>query len=112
LQCVHLALENPPQKGELRIYNQFVELLSVNDLAAMVQRVGDQLGLKVQIRPVGNPRKEAEEHYYNPVHQGLVELGLQPHYLTDDVLAEMIETVGRFKANIQEHKIVRRVKWD
>jgi UDP-sulfoquinovose synthase len=61
---------------------------------------------------VENPRKEAEEHYYNPAHQGLLELGLQPHYLTDEVLAEMLETVGRFKANIQEHKIIRRVKWD
>jgi UDP-sulfoquinovose synthase len=112
LQCVLLSMETPPQKGELRIYNQFVELFSVNELAAMVQRVGNQLGLKVQVRPVENPRKEPEEHYYNPAHQGLLELGLQPHYLTDEVLAEMIETVGRFKANIQEHKIVRGVKWD
>jgi UDP-sulfoquinovose synthase len=112
LQCVLLSLEDPAQKGELRIYNQFVELFSINQLAAMVQRVGNQLGLKVQIRSVENPRKEAEEHYYNPAHQGLLELGLQPHYLTDDVLAEMIETIARFKTNIQEHKIVRRVKWD
>jgi len=112
MQCVRLSLENPPQKGELRIYNQFVELFSVNELAEKVQRVGNQLGLKVQIRPVENPRKEAEEHYYNPIHQGLLELGLQPHYLTDEVLVEMLETVGRFKANIQEHKIIRKVRWD
>jgi UDP-sulfoquinovose synthase len=112
MQCVRLSLQNPPQRGELRILNQFVELFSVNKLAEMVQRVGNQLGLKVQIRPVANPRKEAEEHYYHPVHQGLLEMGLQPHYLTDDVLAEMLETVGRFKGNIQEHKILRGVKWD
>jgi UDP-sulfoquinovose synthase len=112
MQCVLLSMENPPEKGELRIYNQFVELFSVNELAEKVQRVGNQLGLKVRIRPVENPRKEAEEHYYNPVHQGLLELGLQPHYLTDEVLAEMLETVSLFKANIQEHKIIRRVRWD
>jgi UDP-sulfoquinovose synthase len=112
MQCVRLSLENPPQAGELRILNQFVELFSVNKLAEMVQRVGASLGLKVQIGPVRNPRKEAEEHYYNPVHQGLLELGLHPHYLTDEVLAEMLKTVGRFKGNIQEHRIIRGVTWD
>jgi UDP-sulfoquinovose synthase len=112
MQCVRLSLENPPQMGELRILNQFVELFSVNKLAEMVQRVGNQLGFKVQIRPIENPRKEAEEHYYNPVHQGLLGLGLQPHYLTDEVLAEMLQTVARFRGNIQEHKIIRRVMWD
>jgi len=112
MQCVRLALENPPREGELRILNQFVELFSVNKLAEMVQRVGNKMGLRVQIGSVENPRKEAEEHYYNPVHQGLLELGLQPHYLTDDVLAEMLKVVGRFGANIQEHKIFRGVKWN
>jgi UDP-sulfoquinovose synthase len=112
MQCVRLSVENPPQKGELRILNQFVELFSVNKLAKMVQRVGNQLGLGVQIGAVENPRKEAEEHYYNPVHKGLFELGLEPHHLTDNVLAEMLETVARFKENIQRHKVVRRVKWD
>jgi len=112
MQCVRLALENPPREGELRILNQFVELFSVNKLAEMVQRVGNKMGLRVQIGSVENPRKEAEEHYYNPVHQGLLELGLQPHYLTDDVLAEMLKVVGRFGANIQEHKIIRGVKWN
>jgi UDP-sulfoquinovose synthase len=112
MQCVRLSLENSPQKGELRILNQFVELFSVNQLAEMVQRVGNRLGLSVQIGSVRNPRKEAEEHYYNPVHQGLLELGLQPHYLTDEVLADMLETVSRFKGNIQEHKIIRGITWD
>ena len=112
MQCVRLSLETPPQKGELRILNQFVELFSVNQLAEMVQRVGNRLGLSVQIGSVRNPRKEAEEHYYNPVHQGLLELGLQPNYLTDEVLVDMLETVSRFKGNIQEHKIIRGITWD
>ena len=38
LNCVALALENPPQKGELQIFNQFTEKFSVNDLADWVKR--------------------------------------------------------------------------
>jgi UDP-sulfoquinovose synthase len=111
LNCVRLSLEQSPDAGELRIFNQFVETFSVNELAERVQGVGNQFGLNVRIRSVENPRKEAEEHYYNPTHTGLLELGLKPHYLTDGVLAQMIEAVLRHKSNIHEHMIYRKVKW-
>lgn len=111
LNCVRLSLENPPKSGQLRIFNQFVETFSVNELAEKVQRVGNQLGFKVEIRPVENPRKEAEDHYYNPAHTGLIELGLDPNYLSDEVLAEMIEVVLQNKSRIQHHQIYRKVKW-
>jgi UDP-sulfoquinovose synthase len=54
---------------------------------------------------------EADEHYYNPAHSGLIELGLEPNYLTDDVLAKLMETVLRYKENIDNHKIFRNVSW-
>ena len=58
-----------------------------------------------------NPRKEAEEHYYNPAHTGLLDLGLQPNFLTDEVLGRMIEKVMRHKESIHEHKIFRKYTW-
>ena len=88
-----------------------METFSVNELAAKVQTVGKSLGLEVEIRSIENPRIEAEEHYYNPVSTGLLELGLKPHYLTDAVLAEMIEPVMRHKAAISEGKIFRKITW-
>ena len=112
LQCVRLSLENPPEQGELRIFNQFVETFSVNELAEKVQRVGNQFDLNVQICSVENPRKEAEDHYYNPVHTGLLDLGLKPHYLSDEVLAEMMETVLQYKNRINTDAIFRGVKWE
>jgi len=111
LNCVRLSLENPAKPGELRIFNQFVETFSVNALAEQVQRAGKQVGLNVEIKPIENPRKEAENHYYNPVHTGLLELGLKPHYLTDEVLVQMIETVIRHKDRINRDAIFRGVKW-
>jgi len=111
LNCVRLSLEHPADRGELRIFNQFTETFSVNELAQKVQEVGDNLGLNVEIRPVKNPRKEAEDHYYNPKHTGLLKLGLKPNYLTDEVLAQMMEFVIRHKNRIKQDQIYRKVKW-
>jgi len=111
LQCVWLSLENPANHGELRIFNQFVETFSVNELAEKVQRAGNQFGVNVQIQSIENPRKELEDHYYNPVHTGLLELGLKPHHLTDEVLAQMIEVVLQYKDRINTDVIFRGVNW-
>jgi UDP-sulfoquinovose synthase len=111
LNCVRLSLESPAKEGELRIFNQFTETFSVNELAAKVQTTGTRLGLKVTIRHIENPRIEAEAHYYNPRHTGLIQLGLKPHYLTEEVLAQMMEFVVRHKKNITQDNIYRKVKW-
>ena len=111
LNCVRLSIENPADTGELRIFNQFTETFSVNVLAEKVQRVGNEMGLKVEIKSVDNPRIEAEEHYYNPAHTGLLDLGLEPNFLTDDVLAQMMEFVLKHKDKIKSGQIFRQVKW-
>ena len=45
------------------------------------RRPGSEVGLNVDIQHVENPRMEAEAHYYNPRHTGLLDLGLSPHLL-------------------------------
>lgn len=111
LQCIRLSLEDPADKGELRIFNQFVETFSVNELAERVLEASQACGLAVEIRHLENPRKEMEEHYYNPSNKGLLDLGLEPHMLTRDVLAEMIEKVKQYGNAIDRHKIFRNTKW-
>lgn len=111
LQCVRLSLENPADKGELRIFNQFVETFSVNELAERVQQAGKLVGLDVKIKNLANPRKEKEEHYYNPKHTGLLDIGLQPHPMNEDMLVELLEKVKKHKDGIDRHKIFRNTKW-
>jgi UDP-sulfoquinovose synthase len=111
LNCIRLAIENPADKGELRILNQFTETFSVNQLARWVQKVGNQMGLDVTIERIENPRKEAEEHYYNPCHTGLLDLGLEPNYLTDSVIARMLEFAVIHKKHINREQIFRKVTW-
>ncbi len=112
LNCVKLSLENQAAKGELRIFNQLTETFSVNELAERILNAGQKIGLDVTIKNIENPRKELEEHYYRPAHTGLVELGLKPHFLTEEVLIEMMNFVIKHKHNIAEHKIFRGTKWD
>lgn len=111
LQCVDLAMKNPVEQGDLRILNQFTEQFSVNELAEKVARVGKASGLDVEVKNIDNPRKEREEHYYNPAHSGLTDLGLEPHLLTDEVVVDMLETVKRYSNRIDTRKVMPRVSW-
>ena len=111
MQCVRLALENPPEPGDLRIFNQFTETFSVNDLAEKVQAAGRAMGLSVDVQHLENPRREAEEHYYNPAHTGLLELGLEPNLLTEDTLVKLLEYVTRHRERIRTDLIFRNVRW-
>jgi len=112
LQCIDLAAENPAQKGELRILNQFTEQFSVNELANRVQEAGNSLNLDVQINSIPNPRKEAEDHYYNAAHSGLVDLGLKPNFMTEEVLVGMLERILKNKDSIVQNRIMPRVSWN
>lgn len=111
MACVELAIRHPAESGQYRVFNQFVETFSVNELAARVQAAGQKLGLKVNIQNIPNPRREAEEHYYNPAHTGLLSLGLKPHYLTAEVLIGMLETIMKYKNNINVDLIYPNIKW-
>ena len=84
----------------------------MNDLAGLVRKAGETLGLAVEIQHLPNPRREAEEHYYNPAHTGLTALGLQPHYLTAEVLCGMLRLVQKYRENIQPQLIPPKIAWD
>ena len=111
LQCLRLAADHPAAAGELRILNQFVELLTVNQIAERVVDAGSELGLKVEVRSIPNPRKESEEHYYRAAHHGLVDLGLKAHLMTRTVLAGMLERILENSERIDAGRIMPRVSW-
>ena len=111
LQCVDLAMHTPAKKGELRILNQFTEQFTVNELAEKIHSVGSQIGVDVSIQHLENPRKELEEHYYNAKHSGLSKLGLQPNFMTDEVIAALLEKVMQYKDKVDNKKILPRVRW-
>ncbi|MFN8377172.1 MAG: NAD-dependent epimerase/dehydratase family protein [Anaerolineae bacterium] len=86
MQCLGIAIENPPKEGEYRVFNQFEETYTIAELADKVKVAGEAVGLDVQIEHFDNPRTERDEHYYNPDRQHLIDLGYKPHH---DVVAEV-----------------------
>jgi UDP-sulfoquinovose synthase len=112
LRCVELSILNPPQAGEYRVFNQFTETFNVLELAQMVKAQAGKLGLAVEIDHLKNPRVEAEQHYYNPTHKRLIELGLQPRLLSDELLQSMLERVQAHAHRIKRDIILPRVTWE
>lgn len=111
LNCIRLSVENPAQPGELRIFNQFTETFSVTDLAERVIQGAKSMGIDARMQSVDNPRKEAEEHYYNPAHTGLLSLGLKPHSLDNETVVGMLATVAKYRNQIDPSKFLRGVRW-
>jgi len=111
VRCVELAIANPPEPGQFRVMNQFTEQFSVEQLALMVQKAGAAMGLKVEINYLENPRVELEEHYYNAKNTKLLDLGLQPHYLSDSLLDSLLNFALKYKDRVDVRQILPKVKW-
>ncbi len=109
--CLELAIANPAQSGEFRVFNQFTELFSVGDLALMVKKAGSALGLNVEINNLDNPRIELEEHYFKAKNTKLLDLGLQPHYLSDSLLDSLLNFATKYKNRVDMNHILPKVTW-
>jgi len=111
VRCVEIALEHPAREGEYRVFNQFTEMFSVEQLAERVARVARASGLTCEIAHVANPRVERESHYYNCVNTNLRSLGLEPTLLSDDTIAALIALAHEHAARIDARLISPQVAW-
>lgn len=114
MQCLGLITENPPPPGEYRVVNQFEEVYNLTELAFKVQRVGARLGLNVVVRHVENPRFEMEEHYYNPEHRILLDLGYEPTHNIEAELEIALRDLLRYRSRIEAraHALTPDIRWD
>ena len=111
VRCVELAMLNPAERGEFRVFNQFTEQFSISELAQRVTAARKAHGLGTQVEHLSNPRTEMEAHYYNAKHQKLVDLGLVAHRLEDSLIDRVIGLVEHYKKRIRPELFVPRVDW-
>jgi UDP-sulfoquinovose synthase len=111
VRCMELAIANPAKAGEFRVFNQFTELFSINDLAYKVKQAGISLGIDVEINNLENPRIELEEHYFNAKNTKLLDLGLEPHYLSDSLLDSLLNFSIKYKDRVDMNQILPKVTW-
>jgi UDP-sulfoquinovose synthase len=114
MQCLTLAVENPPAKGEYRVFNQFEELYNVSELAEKVKRAAADIGLQAGIRHIENPRIEMEEHYYNPDHKHLLDLGYKPTHDIEPEIRITLQDLLKYKDRIlvREEALDPDIRWD
>jgi UDP-sulfoquinovose synthase len=93
------------------VFNQFTEQFSVLQLADIVKAAGSKLGLKVEVTHLADPRVESEDHYYNAKHSKLVDLGLQPHDLSDSLLDSLMNIALRYRDRIDTSVFLPQVDW-
>src|SRR3954463_9137336 len=111
LQCVELAVDNPAPQGEFRVFNQFTEQFTVAELAELVRETAEKLGHRVEVQSFPNPRIELEEHYYNATNTKLLDLGLEPHHLGEELVQSMLRTIERYRDRVIERAIAPQTRW-
>jgi len=114
MQCLTLTCENPPAAGEYRVFNQFEAVYNVTELAHMVCREANSLGMRASVEHYENPRMEAEKHRYNPDHKHLLDIGYEP---TTDISGEiriMLQNLSQYKDRIEKlrHVLIPQTRWD
>jgi UDP-sulfoquinovose synthase len=113
MQSLRLAVENPPDHGEYRVFNQFDAAYSVNELADLTARIATELGMHPTIEHPPNPRVEAEEHYYHPIHDHLERLGYRRTRELPDVVREIFGDLARYRRRLEarRHVVQPAVRW-
>ena len=108
VRCLQLACEKPADRGEFRVFNQMTQSLSITSMAETIARVSPE---KVTIEYLSNPRVEEEGHHYNVVHSGIVDLGLDPHLLSDTLIESLFEITKRYAHRVKPDAMTPTIDW-
>ena len=108
VRCVQIACENPASQGEFRVFNQMTESMSIGQIAETIARCSPDA---VKIEHLDNPRVELYDHYYNVTHTRLVELGLEPHLLSDTLIDSLLGITKRYAHRVRLEAMRPTIQW-
>jgi nucleoside-diphosphate-sugar epimerase len=113
VQSLRLAVEHPADRGEYRVFNQFDAAYSVNQLAELTHQIATELGLSPRIEHPPDPRVEAEQHYYAPIHEHLYALGYQRTRELAEVMREIFRDLRHYRRRLEarRHVVMPSVDW-
>lgn len=111
MTCIELAILHPPTEGEYRVFNQMTEQFTLTEIAQKVTQTARKLGMTPQIKHIPNPRVEAERHHYRAAHTRLEALGLKPHLLDDDTIANLLNQALRYADRADTTVLHPQIHW-
>ena len=111
INCVKIATNNTPEKGEFRVFNQFTEFSSLNEMADKIKLFAEKNSIKTKIKHINNPRIEQEDHYYNPKNTSLISLGLKPVVFDNKEIEKIYRVVKKNINRINLDSLEPNIKW-
>lgn len=111
IQCLTIAIEKPPEKGEYRTLNQFENIYTIGNLAYKICVAARSLGIDASHSRIKNPRFESEDHYYRPRHQTLFNMGYEPTTDINGEITQLIEDILPHKDRVVKDVIMPTVTW-
>ena len=81
------------------------------DLARLVEAAAKKMGVTIEVDHIPDPRVEAEQHYYNAKHSKLIDLGLQPHYLSDSLLDSLMNIAHKYRDRVDASLMLPQMNW-
>lgn len=112
IKCMHLSELNPPKSGEMNIYNQISETMSINQIAKHVSEYFKiKFNKEVSIKFFDNPRIEKNNHYYNPTYSKLNDLGFEPQLLSLESIDHIVKKLLKYKNLIDKKLFDPQFNW-
>lgn len=86
----------------------------MGELALKVQKAARGAGDGSRVRNLDNPRTELEDHFYEPDHSNLLDLGYKPTHDVEAEITIMLKDLQKHSDRIERHRDVFMpdVRWD
>ena len=108
ISCILLAIKNSPKMNDpVHIYNQATETHSVIKLAEKIAVLTNN-----RIEKYNNPRNESTHNILKIKNDKLLNLGLSPTFLSDDLIMKIYEQAIKYKGNCNIKKIMPVSTWN
>lgn len=104
--AIQIAINNPPIKKGVQIFNQLTETHRLIDLAKKIQKI-----FSVKIKKMKNPRIEKENNSLVAKPIGLFELGLNPIKLNEKYIIDEYKIAQKYKSRCIKKNIIAKTQW-
>lgn len=114
VQALMIAIENEAERGHAQVWNQLSEWHSMNDIAKMVQKVGETRGMKIETQNIPSPRTEyTGNHYYKYTTEKLASFGYRPTRTIEQEIEYVFDVLERDGNGLDKLKnvVIPKIKW-
>jgi len=115
IQCLMLAIENPPTQGTYRTWNQLDEIWNIVAIAGEIKKIGKLYGLDVRSNNIVSPREErTDDFYYKPYVEKLINLGFEQTRTMEDEINFVFKTllpIAKNELYPLENVIIPKITW-